>query len=446
MNWSWLALATAMVFAAPQAHATAALSGCAAVHGTWTTTDPFPPGTRGIGFHAGDTITYTNIGAGPTPVLPVLSAFDYTTRTYLGPSISNVGDTGSYVVPADTTHALGIVYRLTPPWSISWSCTPGPAASTGSNIQTSGAQTSGQNANYNIIYILDSVIGGSLGSTFSPVSGGSNGVTMMVAPDQQGQVMPAADAPHTMVSESAWRLWAGGRYIHAFGTETGDQFNGLFGISRRFEDNKAFGLFGGYENFNYVDTSPAQLSGSGGTVGGFVAGELTSRLHLDARVYGTLLNYNIVTGGNTGSFSAQRFAGSVLAAYELGNDPVSFKPYVRGTALVEQQAAYTDSAATAHAAQTLSLGVIAPGVKLSHGIALANGSTLTPYISGEANYALGNNVLAGFSDTQGLSGKASIGATWANAKGISFGLDASYGGIGSTINSQSLMANFMVPF
>ena len=444
MNWSWLALATAMVFAAPQAHATAALTGCASVNGTWTTNGAFPPGTRGTGFHAGDTITYTIVAG--TPIPPVLSAWDYTTRTRLGPTISNIGDTGSYVVPADTTHMLGIMYQLTPPWSISWSCTPGPAASTGSNIQTSGAQTSGQNANYNIIQILDSVIGGSLGSTFSPISGGPNGVTMMVAPGQQGQVVPAADAPHTMVSESAWRLWAAGRYIHASGTETGDQFNGLFGVSRRFGDNKAFGLFGGYEGFNYTDASNANFGGDGGTFGGFVAGQINPRLLLDARAYGTLLNYNIASSGATGSTSAQRLSGSVTGSYELGNGPLSFKPFVRGTGLIEWQNAYTDSAAAAHAGQTLSEGTISPGVKISRSISNANGASFTPYISGEADYVFGNTLLAGFSDVQGISGKVSAGASWVNSNGQTFGLDASYGGIGSTINSESLMATINVPF
>ena len=442
MNWSWLALATAMVIAAPQAHSAAALSGCAAVHGTWTTTDPFPPGTTGTGFHAGDTITYTNIGAGPTPVPPVLSAFDYTTRTYLGPTISNVGETRSYVVPSDTTHRLGIIFRLTPPWSISWSCTPG----TGSNIQTTGAQTSAQIANDNIIHMLDSVISNSLGSTFSPVSGGPNGVTMMVAPDQQGQVIPAADAPHTMVSESAWRLWAAGRYIHASGTETGDQFNGLFGVSRRFGDSKAFGLFAGYEGFNYTDATNANFGGDGGTFGGFVAGQINPRLLLDARAYGTLLNYNVTSSGATGSTSAQRLSGSVTGSYELGNGPLSLKPFVRGTGLIEWQNAYTDSAAAAHAGQTLSEGTISPGVKISRIFSNANGTSLTPYISGEADYVFGYTLLAGFSDVQGISGKVSAGASWVNSNGQTFGLDASYGGIGSTINSESLMATINVPF
>jgi len=39
-----------------------------------------------------------------------------------------------------------------------------------------------------------------------------------------------------------------------------------------------------------------------------------------------------------------------------------------------------------------------------------------------------------------------VGTNWTMARGTSFGLDASYGGIGSSINSQSIQGIPTIPF
>jgi len=176
-------------------------------------------------------------------------------------------------------------------------------------------------------------------------------------------------------------MWMAGRYTHANGSETGDQFNGLFGSSYRINDAATLGLFGGFETFNYTNASPAQFSGNGYSLGGFAAGNL-NRLKLDARAYTTFLNCNIVSGGASGSTTATRFSTSLTASYDLLNGPTKITPFVRGSGLFEWQAAYTDSTATAHAAQSLSQGTLAPGLKIAHASTLENGTSLTPYIAG----------------------------------------------------------------
>ncbi|MBG1232641.1 autotransporter outer membrane beta-barrel domain-containing protein [Aestuariivirga litoralis] len=120
-------------------------------------------------------------------------------------------------------------------------------------------------------------------------------------------------------------------------------------------------------------------------------------------------------------------------------------PFVRGSGLFEWQAAYTDNAVVPHAAQSLGVGLISPGLRISHSWELGNGAVLTPYLAGEADYAFGNGVLAGFNDTQGLAGKVNAGLNWRGAHGLTLGVDGSYGGIGASIQSQSLQATITVP-
>ena len=299
---------------------------------------------------------------------------------------------------------------------------------TKNNIQTSAAQTEGSNSQHVMNDMLDGIIDGSLNSSFQPISGNENGVQFMAAPDIK--VQPTADAPHALESDSPWRMWMAGRYTHASGSETGNQFNGLFGTSYRLSDHSTLGLFGGYEGFNYTDAAPAQFSGNGYTIGGFAAGSFSERLKLDARAYTTFLNYNIVSGGANGSTTATRFGSSVTASYDLLQGPTTLTSFLRGSGLFEWQSAYTDSLAAVHAAQNLSQGSLAPGLKLSHHAVLGNGDSFTPYAAAEANWIFGNTTLAGFSGTQGISGKVSAGAQWSNAHGTTLGLNASYGGIG----------------
>ena len=430
------------------AQATAAASGCSSLNGQiYTAVGGWQNGMgHASGFKAGDVISVSWSVAGQ------VGLFDNTTGTYVSPLIRQNLSPLIYTVPSNTTDSLDVsVIGIDPSDTVTVVCAtalvipPPTPASTGNVLSTAG-QASAGNSNTAINNMLGSVVDGTIGNTFNPFTASPNGMAMMVAPGQQGTVTPVADAPIAQQSASPWRMFAAGRYTHASGTETGDQINGLFGVSRRFGDAQAIGLFGGYESFSYTDAAPAQLSGSGGTFGAFLAGQITPRLTLDARGYGTLLNYNITQNGGTGSTSGQRFAGTVSASYELGNGPVSLKPFVRGTVLTETDAAYTDSLGNARAAQSFTQGIIAHGGKLSRSMALSNGATFTPYISGEGSYAFGNSVLAGFSSTSGFSGKASIGANLLTSNGVNFGIDASYGGIGSTINSQTLQGTLTIPF
>jgi hypothetical protein len=384
---------------------------------------------------AGDVVTITASGD--------ISIYLFSDVLNTGVIESSQPGTYSYTVTAASAgnFTTGFTYNNGfTTYTDSWSCSNQSAA----NIQINGAQIEGQNSQSAINDILDGVIDGSLGDTFQGFSGNANGVAMMVAPGQQ--VMPVADAPRSMQSDSPWRMWMAGRYTHASGTETGDQFNGLFGSSYRIGQSTAVGLFGGYETFNYTDATPSQLSGNGLTLGGFAAGMLAERLKLDARVYTTFMNYNIATGATTGAFGAQRLGTTVTASYELGNGPVSFAPFVRGSGLFEWQNAYTNSAATAVPAQNLAQGTVSPGIRISRAMPMSNGATFTPYLTGEGDYVFGNTNLAGFTGTTGLSGKVSAGAQIQTFKGLSLGLDASYGGIGSSINSETLMGTLTIPF
>ncbi len=411
----------------------ASFSGNFLRNGAWPDVNPSDSGNSAGSLIAGDIVTIVNSGDGFTHLIGGTN------------HASVLEGSGTYVVTDATAGSFGMSFATgSQAFSFSWSCAHPVAPS--SNIKSSGSQAEGQHSNFAINDMLDGIIGRSLGDAFQPFTANANGVAMMVAPGQQGQVSPVADVPYSQESDSPWRMWMAGRYTHASGDETGDQFNGLFGASYRLNDHSTLGLFGGYEGFDYNDDASAELSGNGLTVGSYAAGTFGPRLKLDARSYTTFMNYDIAIGGVTGDFTAQRLGTSLTASYELGNGATSFTPFVRGTGLMEWQSAYTDSAATAHAAESLAQGIIAPGFRLSHTIALSNGARFTPFIAGEADIIFGSTTLAGFDGTTGLSGKVSGGAQWLNANGMSLGLDTSYGGIGSTIQSLSVEGKLTIPF
>ena len=328
-------------------------------------------------------------------------------------------------------------------WSIAVSVSCAAAPGSSSTIQQTASQTSMLNSNFAFNDMLDQVIINSSGSQFQPLSGGSNGMGMMFAPGQH--VAPVADAPRALESDSPWRMFISGRYTAATGGLSGNQFNGIFGFSHRLGERSTFGLFGGYESFRYIDATPSTLSGNGETVGGFVAGQF-NRLSLNAKAYTTFLGYNIVNGATTGTFTAQRFGTTVTAAYELASGATSFAPFIRGTGLLENQTAYTDSGGTAVAAANLSEGILAGGLRLSHTVAMSPGGNFTPFISVEGDYIAGNQILAGYSGTTGLSAKLNAGGSFVTAHGLSLGLDGGYSGIGASVGAWTAEATLTVPF
>lgn len=357
--------------------------------------------------------------------------------------ISEVSGLASYRVTVADTYRADHAELFTNEWVVSWSCSH-PLSNGG--IQQQGAQVEGQNSLAAINDILDGVIAASASSSFQAFSANENSVAVMVAPGQHAQVMPAADGP-TLLSESPWRMWMAGRYTHASGDEIGDQFNGLFGLSRGTGEASALGLFGGYESFNYTDSALSSLSGTGLSFGGFASGTFDERLRLDARAYTSFMNYSVANpGGFNGAFTAQRLGTSVNASYEFGNGATSIAPFLRGSSLLEWQAAYTDTGAILHPAQTLAQVILAPGLKFAQRLDFGEGSSLTPYIAGEADIILGNANLPGFTGAQGVSGKLLAGAQWRNARGLSLGADASYGGLGATVQSQSIEGYLNIPF
>ena len=447
-----VALAAATLAMAQFSGAQAALSaGCQATSASYIDNSVSGQTFSGFGvphgpFNPGEVVTI-NVTAASNIISGSFVFNDFTAGNIAKITVPLSGpSTGTYTIPAALagdsfypiygyTHGVGS-YSL----AVTVSCAAAPSASS-STIQQTGSQFEMLNSNLALNDMLDQVIQNSSGAQFQSLSGGPNGMGVMVAPGQR--VSPTADVP-SMVSDSPWRMFIAGRYNGATGGLSGNQFNGIFGVSHRMGATGSFGLFGDYESFSYSDATPSTLSGNGETVGAFAAGSF-NRLKLDAKAYTTFMSYNILTGGNTGAFGAQRYAGTGTASYEVASGATSFAPFIRGTGLLENQAAYTDSGGIAVAAANLSEGVLASGIRLAHTAAM-NGGNLTPYVAVEGDYIFGNQILAGYTASTGLSGKVNAGATFVTAHGISLGIDGGYSGIGSSIGSWTAQATFSVPF
>ncbi|WP_196504828.1 putative Ig domain-containing protein [Aestuariivirga litoralis] len=320
-----------------------------------------------------------------------------------------------------------------------------------SGLQQTGSQISAETSATVVHSMLDDMIGSAMGGNFSPFSANEAQVALMVAPGMQtpeGRITPTSDTTSAGVtSGSPWRIWLNGRYTRiGSGNLSGNQLNGLFGVTYLLSPNQLAGLFAGYETFNYSSATGSTFQGNGITVGALVAGTFDDHLKLDGRLLTTLANYNVTSGLATGNLQAHRLGAEVSASYVFKSGPNSISPFIKSSMLMEWQGAYTDSLTTFHAGQYFAEGTLSPGVQFSHTIRLDNGDTFTPYISAAANLTFGNTNLVGFAGQHGIGGRFMGGINYRTAGGTTLGLQADYTGIGRDLLTQTYEATLTIPF
>ncbi|MCP4128333.1 MAG: autotransporter outer membrane beta-barrel domain-containing protein, partial [Gammaproteobacteria bacterium] len=169
---------------------------------------------------------------------------------------------------------------------------------------------------------------------------------------------------------SPWNVWVKGSWsvyeAHDSASFDGHMVDVVGGVDYRLADDLIVGVLGGYGMADF-DTLTAGTAGSfdadGFHAGVYLGKRLAPNLLLDALVAYTGSDYDNTSGTTTGSFNAHRVT---IAAHLKGNidwGMVTLQPTIGLMYASEKQDAYTDSAAVAHSARTVTAGRLSIGPK-----------------------------------------------------------------------------------
>jgi len=217
-----------------------------------------------------------------------------------------------------------------------------------------------------------------------------------------------------------------------FQGEDGDFAILYMGADYLVSDKVLIGGLVSVDDFRYGNVDQAgYVSGDGFMAGPYATVKLGKRLYVDGRAaWGTSENSLNPLGTFTDEFDTSRalYAGTVSGDWTFDNQ-VSLRPELSVKHLSESQKSYTDTLGVVIPKQTVDLGELSFGPRLSKPVELSPRWTMTPYGEVKGVHNFGNDtkdILQ--SDTRlRLEG----GADWSSVNGVRIGLNGFTDGIGS---------------
>jgi hypothetical protein len=303
-------------------------------------------------------------------------------------------------------------------------------------------------------HITDSVaeeIGAALSGTVQVVSASEGKVGLVYAPGMgKGSIItPVADVASGETDVASWRIWSSLRYTDFDSDDLeGDQINALIGASFLFGDGLVAGLVAGYEDQDYEDDVNATLKGEGFNFGGYVGGALGNGLRFDAQAHASFLDYDLASGAVTGSTDATRLIVGGGFAHTMQFSALTIEPTARFSGTWEWQDGYTDSAAVFHDARDFHFGRLSAGAKVMHRFDLGDGASLSPFVTGFADYRYSGGDTTDESLLDGLSARVGLGFDLRASNGLTTSALAEFYGLGLDDNAtaKSFKAQLAIPF
>jgi hypothetical protein len=253
-----------------------------------------------------------------------------------------------------------------------------------------------------------------------------------------------------------WVMWADMLYsgLNTFQPNqqmTGQQWNGLAGMTYRATNDFLVGMLAGYENFDYASQPlNRHFHGAGWTTGTYLGWKPLPDLRFEAGLAYSALSLDGVAGSASGSFPGY----SMLATTGLtGNYKITpqleFEPSMQVFALLETERAYIDSLGTAQSDRNFSTGRASVGAKWLYrsqwgdcrSFPISACTAITIFSRDDATTALLTPSL------DGASLRATSGLTVAMARGAQIAVGGKLGGIGSgSFDLWSARARMAMPF
>lgn len=326
-----------------------------------------------------------------------------------------------------------------------------------------------------------SILGGGTGNAYSSDAAsvgntGGRGATSRIdnafaAIDQQ---MPRKAAPKKFREQKDWLFWIDVRGTGLdrltstttnFGGITttaaslyGLQVNALAGLTYKMRPNFIVGVVGGYENFNFTEQDiNGKLTGGGWTIGSYLGWKIVPTLRYDLAVAYSGIGYNGTAGTAQGNFSGNRWMVSTGLTGTYKAWGLLFEPSARVYALWENEGAYIDSLGTQQSSNDFSTGRASAGLKAVYPFAWTDTISLAPYLGIYGDYyfnqddaaaivAAGGVPLASTPLLEGWSARLTAGLGAKLASGVTLGVGAEYGGIGSDFQTWTVKAKGQMPF
>ena len=173
------------------------------------------------------------------------------------------------------------------------------------------------------------------------------------------------------IGDPMWNVWIKGRYSYYdgdAGTFDGYVADIFGGLDYKLSPNVVVGALAGFgrTDFDTVTSgTPGGFEADGFTIGGYTGIGFGGGVTFNAMLAYTGSQYDNSSGATTGSFDADRVtvAASLRGHHEMANG-WTLVPTFDFLLASEHQGAYTDSAAIAHASQTITAGRISAGPKI----------------------------------------------------------------------------------
>ncbi len=232
------------------------------------------------------------------------------------------------------------------------------------------------------------------------------------------------DVTPSELASSGFSLWTGARYDFAIpqaGQWNGGQAALAGGLNYRVDERWIAGVFAAYDQAAY-ERGPESLASRGLALGVTAAFRLDDTWRIE--MIGTVerLRYDLGSGGVTGSFDATRVTldGALKGVIPIAAQ-VDFVPSLAVMILREDQAGYTDSAATVHAANTTTSGELSAG---GHVVFYPTGGTDAVFsVGGRTNYTIATT-------GGGFSASVDAGVTLSLGAAAKLSLNTALNGIG----------------
>gem|GEM_PF-3334585 len=267
-------------------------------------------------------------------------------------------------------------------------------------------------------------------------------------------VTPLADSS----LQTPWNVWLKGSWsgyeAHDDASFDGHLVDIVGGVDYRLSDDLVVGVLAGYGVADF-DTLTAGTIGSfdsdGMHVGAYLGKRIAPNLLFDALFAYTALDYDNSSGATTGSFNAHRwtFAAHLKGSIDWGM--VSLQPTIGLLYASEKQDAYTDSAAVAHAARTVTAGRLSAGPKFIFQPVTTDFGMMQFWFATKGEYDFSNqstsanSSLPDFSDV--ASARLQAGINLKSDSGVSVLLQGDVSGLGSgEYNGYGATAKVSVPF
>lgn len=250
-----------------------------------------------------------------------------------------------------------------------------------------------------------------------------------------------------------WNLWVNAGYTVIDGSSSspdGGIMNGVVGLDYKANEDWVLGALAGYEwtDFDFARTN-GTLEGGGFTLAAYTGLRISRNLTVDALVGHTWLNYDNDVAGDSGDFDASRWmlAGNITGHFLYGH--YTIEPNLHGQIAWETQESYVTTGNTIVAKQSLTVGKIAFGPRVSRDHLMENGTNAEFWGSIEGEYDF-SNVDAGTSNLNldgDVSARLSAGVDFDFSNDVSLELDGNIGGIGvDSYTSYQGNVRISVPF